>query len=257
MMRAIRRFLADLFGAYADGARVVAGLPLLFGAIIAWEFAQHVVEYRIGFFDSKEIAKAVSLDPSRMALGWVKMILVYVGGFFAIRFLVNGSARGVMTPRWGTMVRYLPYIAYALTIFALIFYARALVPAERVTAFRGTVGLIQIAVEPLLMLWIVSAATDGPVRTPWHSARRIGSGYVRALALFFIGRMPIGAAHQFLGTWAIGRATPLLWPMLVLDAVVVGLLIAIIPAIYVRVAARRDRQDAAPVTARADAPYPR
>ena len=80
-----------------------------------------------------------------------------------------------------------------------------------------------------------ATVTDGPVRGPMQSARAIGPLYVRGLLLFFLVRTPIGVLHQFLGTWGIGKATPLLWPMLVLDAVVVGLLVAIIPAAYVRI----------------------
>ena len=234
-MHSVRRFLADWIGAYRDGARVAVGLPWLFGGIILWEFVQHVIEYRIGFFDSPAAAKAVALDQGRMALGWVKMILVYVGGFFAIRYCVIGSAKGVMTPRPGTIARYLPYIAYSLCLFALIFYAPQMVAEPRVMLLRGVVGIGQLLVEPLLMAWIVSAATDGPVRGPMQSARAIGPLYVRGLLLFFLVRTPIGVLHQFLGTWGIGEATPLLWPMLVLDAVVVGLLVAIIPAAYVRI----------------------
>lgn len=240
MPRALRRFVADLFGAYADGVRVVAGLPWLFGAIIAWEFAQHVMEWRIGFFDSRAAATAVSQDGSRMALGWVKMILVYVGGFFAIRYLVLGRAAGVMRPSPRTIAAYAPYVAYSLIVFAAIFYAGALVPAPRLMTARGIVGIGQLLIEPLLMAWIVSAATDGPVRTPLQSARRTGWMYLWALPAYVIVRLPISLLHQFLGTYPIGKPTMWLWPMLALDAIVVGLLIAVIPAIQVRCARRID-----------------
>ena len=138
------------------------------------------------------------------------------------------------------MLRYLPYVAYSLTVFAAIFYADRLVAADRVMTLRGIVGLGQMALEPWLMPWTVSAATDGPVRTPWHSARIVGRWYPWALALFFVGRVPISALHQFLGTWPIGKHTLLLWPALALDAITVGLLIAIIPALSVRIAAQLD-----------------
>lgn len=237
-MTAIHRYLATLWQAYRDGPRVLAGLPLLFGGIIAWEFAQHIMEYRIGFFDSRAAARAVSQDGGRMVLGWVKMILVYVGGFFAIRYLVLGRGGGVMRPSAAAMLRYLPYIVYSLIVFALIFYADRLVAADRVMTLRAVVGFAQMFVEPLLMPWVVAAATDGPVRTPLQSARIVGRWYPWALALFFVGRLPINLLHQFLGTWPVGKHTPLLWPMLALDAVTVGLLIAIIPAISVRIAAQ-------------------
>ena len=45
-----------------------------------------------------------------------------------------------------------------------------------------------------------------------------------------------------LNRYAVGREPILLWPMLVVDAVVVGLIVAIIPAISVRVAMRIDER---------------
>jgi hypothetical protein len=236
-MNNVRRFFADLIGAYIDGARVVCGLPWLFGAIIAWEFAQHMVEYRIGFFDSREAAKAVSLDGSRMILGWIKMLLVYVGGFFAIRYLVLGR-QPATKPAGATMLRYLPYVIYSLLLVAPILYADWLVAPAQVMTLRGIFGIGQLLVEPLLMLWIVSAAAEGQVRTPLQSARTTGWFYLWALALFFIGRLPINLLHRFLGTYPIGKPGPLLWPMLALDAVTVGLIITVIPALYVRIARR-------------------
>jgi hypothetical protein len=232
----VKRFFGDLIGAHVDGARVMLALPWLFAVVVLWEFAQHVVEIRIGFFTDAETSKAVGLDGSRMMFGWVKMALVYVGGFFAIRYLVLGDARQAMRPSAATVARYLPYIAYSLVLFVLIFYAASFVPKDRINAFRTVVGLTQVASEPLLMLWIVSAATDGSVTGPLRSARLTGWMYLWALPLFFIGRIPINAAHQLLNRMAIGQPSGLVWTMMIVDALVVGLLVAIIPVLYVRIA---------------------
>lgn len=231
----LKRYFADLVGAHVDGLRVARGLPLLFAIMVAWEFGQHIVEVRIGLFDSETAAKAVSQDGSRMALGWIKMILVYAGGFFAIRYLVWGSSARTLAVSRRTVLRYLPYVAYSLILFALIFYAGSFIAADRVMAFRATIGLAQVLIEPLLMLWIVSAATDGPVGGPLQSATLTGRHYLWALALFFVARLPTNAAHQLLNRYAIGQPPALVWAMLAIDAVVVGLLVAIVPAIYVRV----------------------
>lgn len=235
-MSLLRRFFGDLIGAHLDGFRSMMGLPLLFAVLIVWEFAQHVIEVRIGFFDSREAAKAVANDPARMAFGWIKMISVYVGGFFVIRYLAAKNADAPLSPVGLALRRYAPYIAYSLGLFALVLYARGFVPATSVTTFRTIVSLAQIAVEPLLILWIVSAATDGTVRNPFRSVRVTGWLYFWALALFFVGRLPVNAAHQLLNRYAMGQPELLLWPMLVIDAVVVGLIIAVIPALYVRIA---------------------
>ena len=82
MMIWMKRFFTDLGGTYLDSLRAIKALPWLFAAIIGWEFAQHIVEVRIGMFESKEMARAVADDRLRMAFGWVKMASIYVGAFF-------------------------------------------------------------------------------------------------------------------------------------------------------------------------------
>src|SRR5438309_1088702 len=242
----LKRFFGDLFGAYRDGVRVALALPWLFALIAGWEFAQHVLEVRIGFFDSREAAKAVSLDGSRMALGWVKMLLVYVGGFFAIRHLVRRGGDGPVDAVGAAAVRYAPYVLYSLALFALIVFAVRIVPAARVDLFRGIVGLTQLLIEPWLMLWVVSSVTDGAISGPIVSARRTGLLYLYALPLFFLARLPIGIAHNLLTRLAIGRPHSLVWTMLAIDALVVGLLVAIIPAISVRVSRLNGERAATP-----------
>ncbi len=232
----VRRFFADLLGAYTDGVRFARGLPLLFAVMVLWEFGQHVLEVRIGFFDSIETSRAVSLDGSRMILGWIKMILVYAIGFFAIRFFVLADRERTLRVPASIFRAYLPYVLYSLAMFSLIMYAPFIVGAQSATTFRMVVSLVQLAVEPLLMLWIVSAATDGPVRNPIRSVICMGRFFFWAFALFFAGRIPINAAHGLLNRYAVGQPPALLWTMLVGDAVVVGLLAGVIPAIYVRVA---------------------
>ncbi|MFM6932480.1 MAG: hypothetical protein ACKOUT_09590 [Novosphingobium sp.] len=240
----VRRYFGDLIGAHVDGLRAIAGLPWLFGLFIGWEFAQHVAEVRSGFFTSIEAAKAAQYDTWRSVLGWIKMIFVYAGGFFVIRWLVGQTGGRTTAPVGQALLRYAPYMAYSLILFALVFYAPHLVAADQVMTLRAAVGLPQVFIEPLLVAWIVAAATDGSVSGPIRSARRTGPLYFWALALFFVGRLPVNLAHQGLNKLARGQDGAVLWSILALDAVVVGLIIAVIPAIYVRIARLIDEKRA-------------
>lgn len=231
-------FAKDLIGIHADGLRAAAGLRWFFLAVVLWEFAQHILEVRIGFFESREMARAVESDPTRMVLGWIKMALVYLGGFLVIRYLVNERSERTVAPWTKALPRYLPYLAYSLFVFAMIFYAKQIVPQDHVTTLRTVVGLTHVALEPALMMWIVAAASDGQIRGPLASIRQTGLLYLYALPLFFIARIPVNAAHQLLNRSARGEPPEILWPMLLIDAVVVGLIVAVIPAISVRVARR-------------------
>jgi len=233
------RIFTVLVGGHVDGVRAILGLPLLFALLIGWEFAQHVVEVQTGFYESKEAQRAAAEDPLRMAFGWVKMILVYVGGFFVIRWLWrrggDGVGGGAVAPVGRAFVRYLPYVLYMLAVFVVVFYAPRLVAKDLVFPLRATAGLGQVFIEPLLMAWIVAAATDGSVKSPVGSAKLMGWLYFWALVIFFIGRLPVNAAHQLLSQYALGKTDAVLWGVLALDAAVVGLIIAVIPALYVRI----------------------
>ena len=246
-MKWIMQFGRDAIGSYGDGLRAMKGLPWLFAAIVLWEFAQHVVEVRIGMFESVEQARAVGGDASRMVFGWIKMLSLYLGGFFVIRYLVERDDGLALAPVGTALRRYAPYIVYSLIMFAAVFYTREYAPAAHVDTIRTVVGLSQLLIEPLLMAWVVSAATDGKVGNPFASARRTGWLYLYALPLYLVVRIPINLLHGALNSEAIGRSQGVLWTMLAVDAVVVGILIAVIPAISVRVA-RRIREKQANVT---------
>lgn len=242
----LRRFFPDLLGAYLDSLRALRALPWLFGIIIAWEFAQHGVEVRLGMFESREIARAANDDGLRMVFGWIKMILIYVGAFFVIRHFAGQRDGRRLDPPAIAARRFLPYALYALAVFAAMFYARELVPAAQVDTLRGALGLGQVLIEPLLMGWVVAAATDGRIGNPLASARQVDWLYLLALPLFMLTRIPIGLLHQQLNTWPMGRTGVELWGMLALDSIVVGLIVATAPAAMVRIARWIDlRQDRA------------
>ncbi|HAD18729.1 MAG TPA: hypothetical protein DCF81_17935 [Erythrobacter sp.] len=232
----LRRFFADMIGSYLDSLRALRALPWLFAAIVLWEFAQHVVEVRIGMFESRDMARLRNDNGLRMAFGWIKMTSIYVGAFFVIRHFASQREGRVLAPLGTAALRFLPYVLYALVVFAAMFYARALVPEVHVTALRSALGLGQLLIEPLLMTWVVAAATDGRVANPLVSARRLGWLYGLALPLYILTRLPFSLLHQQLNRLSIGEAGIQLWGLLALDSLVVGLIVAISPSAMVRIA---------------------
>ena len=94
----LRRFFADMIGSYLDSLRALRALPWLFAAIVLWEFAQHVVEVRIGMFESRDMARLTNDNGLRMAFGWTKMTSIYVGAFFVIRHFASQRAGRVLAP---------------------------------------------------------------------------------------------------------------------------------------------------------------
>ncbi|WP_369026683.1 hypothetical protein [Qipengyuania sp. RANM35] len=231
----LKRFASDFVGTLADSFRAFRALPWLMAGIVLWEFAQHVVEVRIGMFESKEATRAVGEDGTRMIFGWIKMALVYVGGFFVIRHFA-GKRDGIrIDPLTDAVPRYLPYMVYSLSIFAAIFYTRSYAHEDHVDTIRMVVGLSQLLIEPLLMAWIVAAATDGEIGNPLASAKRTGLLYFYALPLYFTTRVPPSLAHNQLHELAYGQDQALVFALMAVDSLVVGLIVAIPAAAAVRV----------------------
>ena len=240
----------NLSGSFADGARAATALPALTLLMVGIEFAQHVVEVKLGFFSvDPAVRKAASLDPLRMAFGWPKMVTVWALAFFAIRFLAVRDARAALRPSLSALRRYWWVIVFQLVPFVMILYAPVIVTAlglgsDAVLPLRGIFGLGQQLLEPALCLWFVSAALGDDRFGPVSSAFATLWLYVWALPLIFLARIPFNAAHQLLNTHAAGKSGRLLWAMLALDAVVVVALVTVMAAAQVRVAAfiaeRRD-----------------
>lgn len=235
-------FARNWVGAFGDGLRAVKALPLVVLAMAAIELAQHVVEFRIGFF-SGDLAtrRAVVLDPLRMAFGWPKMFATWAVAFFAIRYLVLGDARAALRPPIAALKRYAWVVLFLLIPFAVILYAEPIVAllgldARAVTSVRVIAGLGQQLLEPGLCLWFLSAALGSDAFEPFRSAGATRWLWFWGFALIFLARIPFNAAHQLLNRYAAGQQPVVLWPMLVLDALVVIVLVTVVAAAEVRVA---------------------
>ena len=106
-------------------------------------------------------------------------------------------------------------------------------------------GLELLLLEPALLLWFVNAALGTRGYGPVRSARVTGGWYFWALALGLLMRIPFSQTHGRLNHFAAGQADAVLWPILVLDAIVVPIMVVAIAAVQLRaaraIAGRRGR----------------
>lgn len=236
----IKRYLGDLIGSQADGFRFARAVPLVFAFVVAIELAQHVLEVRLGFFGTHEQRVEAATHWSRVGLGWFKMATVYGAGFFALRWLVCRDSKRTLAVTGAALRAYAPVFFYAMAVFALIFHAPQIVAAaggseDGGDTVRTIVGLAQLALEPFLFAWFVSAATAEQPIGPMASARRTGRLYAYAFPLFFVARLPLNLLHQMLNQWSAERPPAVMWSLLIGDALLVGVLVAVGPAIAWRV----------------------
>jgi|GEM_PF-850831 len=240
----MKRFFADWGGSLADGWRVLRALPWLIVAMIAIEMAQHVVEVSTGFLSADAAVRhAAGLHPLRMALGWPKMLATWALAAFAIRYLVLGDAAVALRVPARAWRRYAGVVLFQLIPFAVILYAEPIVAALGLTPvatwvlrIRLAFGLAQQLFEPLLLLWFVNAAIGTTGFGPIASARVTRWWYFWGLLLVFVTRLPFNLLHQVLNRWPVGHPAVVLWPLLAIDAMLVGVMVVTIAAAQVRAA---------------------
>lgn len=239
----IRTFFTSWGGAFGDTARVFRALPWLIALMAGIELTQHVIEVWIGFFSpDAAVRHAAALQPVRMALGWPKMLMVWSVAFFTMRYLVTQSTATALHPSRLALRRYAGVIVFQFVPTALVIYAEPILKvfglgsAANVMTLRLVGGLSQLLLEPALLLWFVNAALGTTGYGPVRSARVTGWWHLWALALGLIMRVPFSQAHARLNMVAAGQPDWVLWPMLVLDALVVPVMVVAVAAVQLRAA---------------------
>lgn len=239
----IRTFFTSWAGAFGDTARVFRALPWLIVLMAGIELTQHVIEVWIGFFSpDSAVRHAAALQPVRMALGWPKMLMVWSVAFFTMRYLVTQSTATALRPSRLALRRYAWVILFQFVPTAIVIYAEPMLKAfglggaADVMTLRMVGGLGQILLEPALLLWFVNAALGTTAYGPLRSARVTGWWYLWALALGLLIRVPFSQVHARLNMFAAGQPAGVLWPMLVLDALVVPVMVVAVAAVQLRAA---------------------
>lgn len=222
MVRFVWQQLVEL---YRRGFLLFALAPLIVALVVLPEFLQHVVEIRLGMFESIARARELANDPTRWAFGYVKLTGFLLAILGAARFW-NAREQG---GRWWDL-RNVAWIRLALGV-ALFVGASALpeplhgrVPEW---AFQLLYWSLSLATLPLLL--VILGALFG------ENGGSLVAGYLRGwrwlpllLLLLVAAYGPAMAVHYGLHRLAVGQPAALIWPLMTLDSLVVGLNAALV-----------------------------
>jgi hypothetical protein len=192
--------------------------------------AQHVVELGAGMYDSLAGAKAAAEDPTRMTYGFAKVIALALPTYWFVRLMAFGD------PERAARLE-LPAIGLWLVLFVLglaqqgytLFgtpIGQVLGMSGKAAQFAGPVlsgiwAIIGIYLTAWIIAWTLGNRAIGPIR----SASIMTGSFWRTVGYLVACILPLMALHYALGYAAI-TLTPtwLDWPILAIDAFVVGLL---------------------------------
>lgn len=212
---------------YRLGGRAMWVAPGLVALAVVPEFVQHVAEIRLGMFDSLAAARALANDPTRWAFGYVKL----AGFGLAILLLARLWAMGG-SPRRAALVRP-AVLAKLLAIGALL--AVGVVAADAASRHLSGAGavLLDIILQVWMVgltIWLVGVLLEDPDITARHAVtERLPTAAVQVV-LLAAAFVPAQLLHGLNHRLALGRSPPVVWAMMTFDALLVGLLAALIGA---------------------------
>jgi hypothetical protein len=235
--------ISDFKQVYGGAWRYAIACPLLFAVPAAIEFVQHVIEMRIGMYESIEAAKAVEAHGARLGWGLVKALSLTLAGYWLARFL--------LMPEGASAARRFDPVAARLYFWVMLWSLALTLPALWGGDAMRAAGLGDYAMKAGITLTLLSFIVN-VMLAPWFVGAALGNsrlGFLRSIrlvgwdvwwgALFSIAAiLPPMVLHYAFAFLAIGAAPSAAWAIMAVDSVLVGYLGAVIAATHVAIARR-------------------
>ncbi|WP_375383205.1 hypothetical protein [uncultured Sphingomonas sp.] len=232
-------FWQGLKATYTGSVAFLVAHPLLALVPVVFEIAQHVVEVRIGLYASIAAAKALEHDPWRMGFGFLKLVALMVPGYWIARFLAWHDAELTRRADSCSMMLFGGYLAFGIVTAAVQLF----VLPQTGSALLASLLAGQV-IGCLLAGWGAAAALGNPMIGPFESIRIMARQLPWTFGFLLAAMLPLMIPHYVLGALALIGPRPLLWPALIVDALLVGWLTAVLVAsafvAAIRAAARAD-----------------
>ena len=206
---------------YPRGLKLFVLAPLALALVILPEFLQHIVEIRLGMFDSRAAFKAHQLDAARMAFGYAKIAGLLLAFLASARFwwMYDGSGRwtDLRQVAWGRL-------AAGAAIFFGIGALPELVKARLVPATYQLVAIgWSLIFLPFLFLLLAGLFNDRSTRIS-EMVKRSWPWLLLTALLAVFAFAPSSWLHQMNHHWALGAPPAVVWGLMIFDSLLVGLM---------------------------------
>ena len=235
--------IAELKGVYSGVWRYALACPLLFAVPVVVEFIQHVIEMRIGMYDSVAAAQAVEANGARLGWGVVKTLSLALAGYWVARFLLlrDGAAEARrFDPVAVRLYAWVMLFGLAWTVVSLWGdeLLRPIGLGEQAMAIGVAFGLVGFILSILLAPWKVGAALGNAELGFVRSIGLVGWGVWWGVIFALLALLPPMVVHYAFAFLAMGAPPAAAWAILAVDSLLVGYLGAIIAAIDIAIARR-------------------
>lgn len=219
-----RSFGGKLFDSFRLGGLMVRRAPLILAIAAVPELAQHVVEIKLGMFESLAMFRAHGADSLRMAFGYVKVAGFVIAILASARFWWTGSVRTALLPPPRDLLRLVAALALAVA---------AQLPFEWIRTgmaqpWNAVLLIAETALAMALTAYVVAALFGDRAMT----LRRVfTAGWGRALLILLLMAMcyaPCFALHLATHKLALGLPVPLVCALMAFDGPFIGLFSALV-----------------------------
>lgn len=210
---------------YGGGTAFLFACPLLALFPVAFELLQHGIEVHIGMYDSIAAAKAVEHHPLRMGFGMLKVVALIVPIYWVTRFLPARDARFARTADPHALRLFAGLLAFEVALAAFqLFALPQSVPVLLIGFLAGQV------IGSLIAAWGVAAPLGNATVGPRASIEIMARHVPWTFAFGIVVMLPLMIPHYALGAAALLAPKALLWPILIVDSLLVGWLTSVLVA---------------------------
>lgn len=223
-IKGIGRVIAET---YRLGFKAWVAAPLILAIAVIPELIQHVVEIRLGMFDSMERFQALAQSPNRWLFGYFKVAGLIIAMLAIARFWSVGSIRKTFSMSRADLGRLV--VAVALTVLAAFLFDW--LSARHLPSFvSGALRIASLLVQAGLSLF-VAAALFGDRSVTLRSVFTQRWPTIALLALMvLLAFMPAQLLHMLNHKVAIGRSAGVVWLLMIWDSLVVGMIASLLGA---------------------------
>lgn len=210
---------------YRGGIAIMLACPLLALVPVVFEIVQHAVEVQIGMYDSLAAAEATENHPLRMAFGVLKVTSLILPVYWVARYLETSDSRFATQFDRAAVTLFVGFVAFQVMLAGLQLF---ILPRAGWWLLAAFVGGQVIGV--LVSAWGIAAALGndaiGPRRSIAVMAPQLGWSFAFSITVM----LPLMIPHYALGAAALLGPKVLLWPLLILDSLLVGWIATVMAA---------------------------
>lgn len=215
---------------YRAALAFAVACPVLFLIPVVVELAQHVVELRLGMYESLAAFRAQAANPDRTVMGLLKVGAMLLPSWWFIRYIgFDGSPAAARRLDLRALGLWGVTLVWSLGFALLDMFGPSPggwlgLGALGTSLLSGLIHLAGVILGFYLLPWTVAWTLGNAAIGPLVSIRLM-RGYIWcAVGYAFAGALPLIVLHYALGYAAVGL--PVAWAaaILVVDALVVGIL---------------------------------